>query len=86
MIELFALVFNLVLGIFQASLSASTYPLFGYQLSCKLLVFLFCSAQGLISLVTEIGFNPGFVPCVLDPFLSHENLLDSLYIGNERVR
>ena len=86
MIELFALVFSLILGILQASLNASTCPLFGGQLGCKLLVFLFGNAQGLISLGAEIGCNPDFVPCFLNLFLSHRDLLDSLHIGKKRVR
>ena len=59
--------------------------LLGYQLGCELLVLLFGSTEGSIILGAKIGLNPSFIPRVLDPFLCHGDLLDSLHMGSKRV-
>ena len=59
--------------------------LLGYQLGCELLVLLFSSTEGFIILGAKIGLNPSFIPRVLDPFLCHGDLLDSLHMGSKRV-
>ena len=59
--------------------------LLGYQLGCELLVLLFSSTEGFIILSAKIGLNPSFIPRVLDPFLCHGDLLDSLHMGSKRV-
>ena len=76
----------MVLGVLQTGLNTPSCPFLDYQLGCKLLVLLLGDAQGPIGLSAEIGLNPSFIPRVLDPFLNHNNLLDSLHMGSKRVR
>ena len=84
-IELFALIFSLVLDILQPSLSATPRPLLSSQLGGQLLVFLLHGSQGLVVLSVEVGFNLGVVLGILDLFLSYENLLDSLHKNDKGI-
>ena len=86
MIELFTLVFSLALGILKAGLSTPPCPFLDCQLGSKLLILLLGSAQSLIGLGAKVGLNLNFIPSILDSFFSHEDLLDSLHIGNKGVR
>ena len=86
MIELFALILSLVLGILKTSLSTLPCPLFNRQLCSELLVLLFNYAQGLAGLGTKVGLDPNLVLGVFHPFLSCEHLLDGLHKYDEQAR
>ena len=86
MIELFALILSLVLGIFQTSLSTLSHLILRSQLYVELLVLLLSDSQGPVGLGTEVGLNSSVILGILDPLLSHKNLLDSLHINNRGVR
>ena len=86
MIELFALILSLVLGIFQTSLSTLSHLILCSQLYVELLVLLLSGSQGPAGLGTEVGLNSSVILGILDPLLSHKNLLDSLHINNKGVR
>ena len=86
MIELFVLVLNLVLGILLTSLSILPCPLLRDQLGVKLLVLLLGSSQGPVGLGAKVGLNLDFISSILDPFLRHKNLLDSLHINKRGSR
>ena len=86
MIELFALILSLVLGIFQTSLSILSHPILRSQLYVELLVLLLSVSQGPVGPGTEVGLNSSLILGILDPLLSHKNLLDSLHINNRGVR
>ena len=86
MIDLFALILSLVLGIFQTSLSTLSHLILRSQLYVELLVLLLSGSQGPVGLGTEVGLNSSVILGILDPLLSHKNLLDSLHINNRGVR
>ena len=86
MIELFALILSLVLGNFQTSLSTLSHLILRSQLYVELLVLLLSGSQGPVGLGTEVGLNSSVILGILDPLLSHKNLLDSLHINNRGVR
>ena len=86
MIELFALILSLDLGIFQTSLNTLSHPILRSLLHVELLVFLLSDSQGPVGLGTEVGLNSSLILGILDPFLSYKNLLDSLHINNRGVR
>ena len=86
MIEFFALILSLVLGILQTGLNTLSCPLLHGQLCGELLVLLLSSSQGLAGLNTEVGLNPSLIPGILDPLLGHKNFLDSLHRNNRGVR
>ena len=60
-VELLALLLNLVLGILEASLSTSSLLLLYRQLCEQLLVLLLCCTQGLIGLDTKVSLDPSFI-------------------------
>ena len=72
------LVIGLVLGILQAHLGTQTHPFLSNQLTGKLFIFLFKSAQCLVGLDMEVGLNLSIIPSVLDPLIGYKNFLDSL--------
>ena len=86
MIKLFALILSLVLGIFQTSLSTLSHLILRSQLYVELLVLLLSGSQGPVGLGTEVSLNSSIILGILDPLLSHKNLLDSLHINNRGVR
>ena len=59
--ELLTLLLNLVLGILEAGLSASSLPLLYRQLCGQLLVLLLCCTQGLVGLDSKVSLDPSFV-------------------------
>ena len=83
-IEHFALILSLVLGIFQTGLSTFLRPLLRGQFSGEPLDLLLGTSQGLVGLDTEAGLNLSLVPSILDLLLGHKNLLDSLHINSRR--
>ena len=83
-IEHFALILSLVLGIFQTGLSTFLRPLLLGQFSGEPLDLLLVTSQGLVGLNTEVGLNLSLVPSILDLLLGHKNLLDSLHINSRR--
>ena len=83
-IEHFALILSLVLGIFQTGLSTFLRPLLRGQFSGEPLDLLLVTSQGLVGLNTEVGLNLSLVPSILDLLLGHKNLLDSLHINSRR--
>ena len=60
-------------------------PIHSNQLVGKLLIFLYRGTQGPVSLGTEVGLDPSFIPGVIDTFLDHINFLDSLHINNKGI-
>lgn len=80
------LILSLILGIFQNGLSAFPRSFLRGQPNDELLVFLLGDSQGLVGLDAEVGLNSGLVPSILDPFLSHKKLSNSLHINNGGVR
>ena len=84
-IELFTLIFSLVLGILQPSLNAPPRPLLSSQLNGLLLVFLLHGSEGLVGLGAKVGLNPGLIPSVLNLFLSYKNLLSNLHKNEKGI-
>ena len=84
-IELFALIFSLVLRILQPSLNAPPHPLFSSQLNGLLLVFLLHGSEGLVGLGAEVGLNPGLILSILNLFLSYKNLLGNLHKNEKGI-
>lgn len=78
-IELFALLLSLVLGIVQAGLSILPPPLLRSQLCSELLVLLLSSAQGLAGLDAKVGPDPGLISGIFHLLLDHEYLLEGLH-------
>ena len=85
MIEFFALILGLALGILQTRLSTLSHPLLCVQLSIELLILLLGNSQGPVGLGAEVGLNPGLIPGILDPFLGNKDLMDGLHKSNKTL-
>ena len=85
MIEPFALILGLVLGILRSSLSALSHPLLCGQLGVELLILLLGSSQGPVGLGAEVGLNLSLIPSVLDPFLCSKDLLNGSRKSNKTL-
>ena len=85
MIEPFALILGLVLGILRSSLSALPHPLLCGQLGVELLILLLGSSQGPVSLGAEVGLNLSLIPSILNPFLGNKDLLNGPRKSNKTL-
>ena len=85
MIEPFALILGLVLGILWSSLSALPHPLLCVQFGVELLILLLGSSQGPVGLGAEVGLNLSLIPSILDPFLCSKDLLNGSCKSNKTL-
>ena len=84
--EPFALLLNLVLGILQVGLSALLPSLPSGQLCNKLLILLLHYVQGLAGLDAKVDLDPSLVSGIFHPFLGCEHLLDGLHKNDRQAR
>lgn len=81
--ELLALLLNLVFSSFKPGLSTSSPPLFLYQLRVKVLDFLLNRSKGLVSIGPKVSLGLSLILGIIYPIFAGKHLLDGLHKGKK---